>query len=737
MTAEQLLAKMTLQEKAAFCSGADFWHTKAIERLGVPSVMMCDGPHGLRKQEGAGDHLGLNDSIETVCYPTAAAMASSFDCVAMARLGKALGRECQAEGISMLLGPGVNIKRSPLCGRNFEYLSEDPCLAGQMAAAYIRALQEQGVSACVKHLACNNQETLRMTGDSRVDERTLHEIYLPAFEAAVKEGGARSIMCAYNAVNGTFCAENKALLTDVLRDQWDFEGMVVTDWGAVKGRAAGIAAGLDLEMPGSPASTGDELVQAVKDGTLAEADLDRAVLNLLRFILQSTAEQQPGVTIDRDACRRLSRELAGECAVLMKNDGALPLDEGKTVAFIGAFAAQPRYQGAGSSHINVPHAVSAMEAAQGLNVVYAQGYDPTGSADAAALREEAVRVACQADTAVIFAGLTDDDECEGVDRTHMKLPDEQNALIEAITAIHPRTVVVLHGGSPMELPWQDRVQAILCMYLGGEQTGAAAVDLLYGSVNPSGHLAETWPLKMADNPAHLNFPGEEGVATYAEGIFTGYRYYDKKEMDVAYPFGHGLSYTSFSYSNLRADKTQLRDTDMLQVQVDVTNTGSRPGKVVVQLYVRDHESTVRRPIRELKAFEKVLLQPSETATVTFTLDKRAFAYWEPKCSGWYVESGAFELEIGESSRDIRQHITIMVEGTTLLPFIVTETTTIGQLMKHPKGTAFISQMLPAGSSTSGDKTVQAMITDMPLTALVSYGRMTPQQLQGLIQMLNA
>jgi len=315
MTAEQLLAKMTLQEKAAFCSGADFWHTKAIERLGVPSVMMCDGPHGLRKQEGAGDHLGLNDSIETVCYPTAAAMASSFDCVAMARLGKALGRECQAEGISMLLGPGVNIKRSPLCGRNFEYLSEDPCLAGQMAAAYIRALQEQGVSACVKHFACNNQETLRMTGDSRVDERTLHEIYLPAFEATVKEGGARSIMCAYNAVNGTFCAENKALLTDVLRDQWDFDGVVVTDWGAVKGRAAGIAAGLDLEMPGSPASTGDELVQAVKDGTLAEADLDRAVLNLLRFILQSTAEQQPGVTIDRDAFRRLSRELAGECAV--------------------------------------------------------------------------------------------------------------------------------------------------------------------------------------------------------------------------------------------------------------------------------------------------------------------------------------------------------------------------------------------------------------------------------------
>ena len=450
MTAEQLLAKMTLQEKAAFCSGADFWHTKAIERLGVPSVMMCDGPHGLRKQEGAGDHLGLNDSIETVCYPTAAAMVSSFDCVAMARLGKALGRECQAEGISMLLGPGVNIKRSPLCGRNFEYLSDDPCLAGQMAAAYIRALQEQGVSACVKHFACNNQETLRMTGDSRVDERTLHEIYLPAFEAAVKEGGARSIMCAYNAVNGTFCAENKALLTDVLRDQWDFEGVVVTDWGAVKGRAAGIAAGLDLEMPGSPASTGDELVQAVKDGTLAEADLDRAVLNLLRFILQSTAEQQPGVTIDRDACRRLSRELAGECAVLMKNDGALPLDEGKTVAFIGAFAAQPRYQGAGSSHINVPHAVSAMEAAQGLNVVYAQGYDPTGSADAAALREEAVRVACQADTAVIFAGLTDIQHLfRGGRRTARRLLQRLDTLFFKQDRLHSRKLVEIANLFPV------------------------------------------------------------------------------------------------------------------------------------------------------------------------------------------------------------------------------------------------------------------------------------------------
>ena len=747
MNAEQILKEMSLEEKAAFCSGRDFWHTKAVERLGVPSVMMCDGPHGLRKQEGEGDHLGINKSIETVCYPTAAALASSFDRDVMKRLGEALGQECQAENVAMLLGPGLNIKRSPLCGRNFEYFSEDPYLAGEMGAAYVQALQSRGVAACAKHFACNNQETRRMSGSSEVDERTLHEIYLPAFEAVVKKGKTRSIMCAYNAVNGEFCAENKLLLTDILREKWGFDGFVVTDWGAVKGRAKGVAAGLDLEMPGGPTATGEEILEAVKNGELSEAELDKAVLNLLRFVEDSLKQRNPDSVIDRDACRKLARELSGECAVLLKNDDVLPLRDGQKVAFIGEFAAKPRYQGGGSSHINVPHAASAVETA-GDSVVYARGYDAHSEETDTALLDEAVSAAKTAEVAVIFAGLPDAFESEGADREHMRLPKNQNELIKAVTAVNPNTVVVLHGGSPVELPWLDTVPAVLCMYLGGEQVGAAAVELLYGKVNPSGHLAETWPIRLQDNPSYLNFPGEDGVVTYAEGIFVGYRYYDKKEMPVNFPFGHGLSYTSFAYSNLRTDKEKLSDQESVTVSVDVTNTGKVAGKAAVQLYVRDVESTVRRPVRELRDFAKVELQPGETKTLSFILDKRAYAYYEPKVHDFFVESGQFVLEIGESCRDIRLTKSIHVDGTTLIPFTITETTTIGQLMKHPKGAVFIGQMLGRASGPSdaeqaeamgegSEKMMQKMMFEMPLGSLVSYGRMTSKQLRSLIASLNA
>lgn len=746
MNAKDILKELTLDEKAALCSGRDFWHTKAVERLGIPSVMMCDGPHGLRKQEGEGDHLGINESIQTVCYPTASALAASFDREALSRLGHMLGQECQAEHVGMLLGPGLNMKRSPLCGRNFEYFSEDPYLAGELAAAYIQSLQGEGVAACVKHFACNNQETRRMSGSSQVDERTLHEIYLPAFEAAVKKGKTRSVMCAYNAINDTFCAENKMLLTDILREKWGFDGFVVTDWGAVKGKAAGIAAGLDLEMPGSPASTGEELVQAVRNGRLSEAKLDRAVESILQFVLTAAENQKEEAAIDRAACRALARELAGECAVLLKNEGALPIAAGQTVAFIGEFAETPRYQGAGSSHINVLHAVGALETAEGKNVRYARGYDVHSVEIDPALLEEAVRLAAEADVAVIFAGLPTAFETEGADREHMALPSNQNRLIAEVARVNPNTVVILHGGAPVELPWLDQVAAVLCMYLGGEQAGAAAADILFGEVNPSGHLAETWPVKLADNPSHLNFPGEDGVVTYAEGIFIGYRYYDKKEMPVAFPFGHGLSYTDFSYSNLRVDKEKLTDAETLQVQVDVTNTGAVAGKTVVQLYVHDPESSVRRPVRELKGFEKVALQPGETVTATFTLDKRAFAYYEPKCEDWYVESGEFIIEIGQSSRDIRLSKSVQMEGTTVLSFTVTENTTISQLMKHPKGAALIAKMMPAGSGDHSDaaaamgegseKMMRNMMLEMPLGALVSYGRMTSEQLAGLIGTLN-
>lgn len=747
MHAQNLLKEMTLEEKAAFCSGRDFWHTKAIERLGIPSVMMCDGPHGLRKQEGEGDHLGINVSIETVCYPSAAALASSFDRTVMTRLGEALGQECQAENVAMLLGPGLNIKRSPLCGRNFEYFSEDPCLTGQMGAAYVKALQSKGIAACAKHFACNNQETRRMSGSSEVDERTLHEIYLPAFEAVVKDGKARSIMCAYNAVNDTYCAENKTLLTDILRSRWGFDGFVVTDWGAVKDRAKGIASGLDLEMPGNPGALGEEIISAVQNGTLSEEELDRAVLNLLHFVLTSAKQHQPDTEIDRKACRQLARELAAECAVLMKNGDILPLDNEMTVAFIGEFARDPRYQGGGSSHINVPHPIGALEAAKGKSILYARGYDAHSEQTDPQLLAEAIATAQKSDAAVIFAGLPDAFESEGSDRKHLHLPDNQNELITAVTAVNPRTVVVLHGGSPVELPWLDQVPALLCMYLGGEQVGAATVDLLYGTVNPSGHLAETWPLKLEDNPSFLNFPGEDGIVTYAEGIYVGYRYYDKKKAAVNFPFGHGLSYTDFSYSDLRVDKDKITDQESVTVHVDVTNTGSLTGKAVVQLYVQDVESTVRRPVRELRAFDKVTLLPGERKTLHFRLDKRAFAYYEPKIHDFFVESGEFLIEIGENSRDIRLRQSITVEGTTPLTFTITKTSTIGQLMKHPKGAAFIQKMLNSSSGPSdseqaaamgegSEKIMQQMMLEIPLGALVSYGRMTSAQLDALIASLN-
>ena len=747
MNVKEFLQQMTLEEKAAFCSGHDFWHTKAIDRLGVPAVMMCDGPHGLRKQEGEGDHLGINKSIETVCYPTAAALASSFDRDVMKQLGEALGQECQAENVAMLLGPGLNIKRSPLCGRNFEYFSEDPYLAGEMGAAYVQALQSEGIAACAKHFACNDQETLRMSGSSNLDERTLREIYLPAFEAVFKKGKTRSLMCAYNAINGTFCAENKMLLTDILRDEWHSDAFVVTDWGAVKDRAKGIAAGLDLEMPGGPNATGEKIVEAVKAGTLTESDLDKTVLRLLQFVKDCVEQRRPDATIDRDACRRLARKLAGECAVLMKNEGGLlPLKGNQKVAFIGEFADKPRYQGAGSSHINVPHAVSAVKTA-GDTVLYARGYDAHSDTTDEAMLNEAIKAAKKVDVAVVFAGLPDAFETEGADRDHMRLPDNQNELVAAVAAVNPNTVVVLHGGSPVELPWLQSVSAVLCVYLGGEQVGAATVDLLYGKVNPSGHLAETWPIRLQDNPSYLNFPGEEGIVTYAEGIFVGYRYYDKKEIPVNFCFGHGLSYTKFEYGNLKLDKESMTDQETLTVSVDVKNSGSVAGKAAVQLYVRDVESTVRRPIRELRAFEKVALQPGETKTVTFTLDKRTFAYWEPKCHDFFVESGEFVIEIGESSRDIRMSQPVQMEGTTELPFTVTVNTTIGQLLKHPRGKEIIGNMIHSSAMSHADQTdtmgegsermMQSMMLGIQLGALVSYGRLTRKQLKDLIATLNA
>lgn len=764
---ETILSQMTLEEKAQMCSGRDFWKTQDIQRLGVPSVMMCDGPNGLRKQLGQGDHLGINESIQTVCYPTASAMASSFDKELLTELGEALGEECQAEQVGMLLGPGVNIKRSPLCGRNFEYYSEDPYLAGQLAAAYIRGLQSRGVAACVKHFAANNQETRRMSGSSEVDERTLHEIYLPAFEAAVKEGKTRGIMCAYNAVNGTFCAENKELLTDILRKDWGYDGFVVTDWGAVKDRVKGLKAGLDLEMPGSTEGKTEKIVHAVEEGALDETVLDEAVRNVLNFVKTALENQKNyGKTgeLDRDRLRKLSLHFAEESAVLLKNDAlsdgekVLPLNRQQKVVFIGAFAENPRYQGAGSSHVNVAHPVSALECVQGLPVTYAKGYHADDDRTDGELLTEAVRMAKEADAAVIFAGLPEAYESEGFDREHMDLPGNQNELIREIATVQKRTIVVLHGGSSMILPWRDDVSAILNLHLAGDQAGQAAVDLLYGKANPSGKLAETWPLKLEDNPSCLNFPGESGVVSYQEGIFVGYRYYDKKKMEVQYPFGHGLSYTSFEYTRMWADRETMTEKDALHITVRVKNTGNRAGKEVVQLYTGVKGSRVRRPVRELKGFEKIHLEPGEEKDVGFTLDQRSFSYYEPKIHGWFTESGEIVIEAGSSSCDIRLEKTVRMESSMELPLTVNHYTTIGELLGTAKRKAFVGNFMAKmgigqqaeekeqqehnkeqddAMGAGAEKMRLQMMMEMPLNALVSYGVMPEAALDGLIAELNA
>lgn len=582
---EKILQQMTLEEKAQMCSGRDFWRTQDVERLGIPKVMMCDGPNGLRKQIGGSDALGINESIETVCYPTASAVAASFDTELLRELGEILGEECQAEHVGMLLGPGINMKRSPLCGRNFEYFSEDPYLAGKLGASYIKGLQGKGVAACVKHFACNNQETRRLSGSSWVDERTLREIYLPAFEMAVKEGGVRSVMNAYNAINGTFCAENKRLLTDILREEWGYQGFVVTDWGAVKDRVTGLEAGIDLEMPGSMTGKTEAIMEAVEEGSLSMETLNQAVRNVLTFVKESIDNQRETAVFDREQAHVKSGVFEKECAVLLKNDGILPLSKRKKIAFIGAFAESPRYQGTGSSHINVRHAVSALECLDGWEAVYAKGYDADQEDADEELLRQAAEIAKNAEAAVIFAGLPEAYETEGCDRDTMKMPAGQNALIEAVAQVQPNTVVVLHGGSPIELPWLAHVRAVLCMYLGGDQVGRAAVELLCGAANPSGKLAETWPLRLEDNPSFLNFPGEGARVEYREGIFIGYRYYDRKKMAVCFPFGHGLSYTEFAYSGLELDRSQMTEKDCLRVKCRIQNIGKVFGKEAVQLYV--------------------------------------------------------------------------------------------------------------------------------------------------------
>ncbi len=750
---QDLIAQMTLEEKAGLLSGLDFWHTKPVERLGVRSVMVSDGPHGLRKQAQTGDHLGVNESIEAVCFPAACAAAASFDRALFRTLGEALGEECQAEQVAVILGPAVNIKRSPLCGRNFEYLSEDPYLAGEAAAAYTGGVQSKNIGVSLKHFAANNQECRRMSSSSEADERTLREIYFPAFEAAVRKAHAWTVMCSYNRINGVYASENHWLLTDVLRSEWGFDGYVMSDWSATADRVEGIRAGLDLEMPSSNGVRDRLIVDAVRNGTLDEALVDQACERILRVNERYLENAKPDTVWDKEAHDLLSGQLAEECMVLLKNEnGILPLIKGDAVAFIGEFAEKPRFQGGGSSHIHCTRITSALDAARDIaGVRYARGFDVETDTTSDALMAGAVSAAAAARIAVVFAGLPDAYESEGYDRTHMRLPESQNRVIEAVAAANPRTVVVLHNGSPVEMPWLPRVQGVLEAYLGGQAAGRAVVRLLYGDANPSGRLAETFPLKLEDNPSYLFYGGKEKTE-YREGVFVGYRYYDKKKMDVLFPFGHGLSYTDFAYSNLRLSASEITDSDTLTVSVDLTNTGMREGSEAVQLYVSDLESTPMRPLRELKGFEKVALRPNETKTVSFVLERRAFAYYEESIHDWYVESGDFAIEIGRSSRDIALSATVTVHACKALPVVYDRSSILLDIMANPKGRALIdaftqqtAQALGASDDDLPSKAAQEAITGemqtammqyMPLNAAVTFGGVSYEQIDALLAELN-
>ena len=749
-----IVKEMTLEEKAGMCSGKDFWHLKGVERLGIPEVMVSDGPHGLRKQAAEADHLGLNESIKAVCFPTACATACSFDRDLLEEMGERIGDECQAEDLSVILGPAVNIKRSPLCGRNFEYFSEDPYLASQMAAAHIKGVQSKNVGTSIKHFAANNQEHRRMSCSSEVDERTLREIYLAAFETAIKEAKPDTVMCSYNRINGEFASENHWLLTEVLRDEWGFDGYVMSDWGAVNDRVKGLKAGLELEMPASGGTTDKEIVEAVKNGELDEAVLDRAVERILNIVFKFADNRQEG-KFDKEEDHKLAAKIEAESMVLLKNEGVLPLPtQGKKIAFIGKFAEAPRFQGGGSSHINSFKITGALEAAKEVaQVTYAQGYDIKEDVIDQDMLNQAVETAKEADVAVIFAGLPDAFESEGYDRSHMRMPQCQNTLISEIAKVQENVVVVLHNGSPVEMPWADEVKGILEAYLGGQAVGQAEVDVLFGKVNPSGKLAETIPYKLSDNPSYLNFPGDGQTVEYKEGVFVGYRYYDTKEMSVRYPFGYGLSYTTFEYSDLQLSADRIKDTDTLKVTLKVKNTGDRAGKEVVQLYVADKTGSASRPVKELKNFVKVELQPQEEKTVEMELDKRSFAWYNTQIHDWYAASGEYEILAAASSRDIRLKKTVYVESTTELPLHVHMNTTIGELLENPRTKAVIEGMTESliqhmgGSSDEEEESAASeaiskemslkMMENSPLRSMRSFMGMSTEEIQELIVKLQA
>ncbi len=727
-----LIKKMTLEEKAAMCTGASPWTTMPVERLGLPELTVSDGPHGVRRVANVNDLIAA--SLPATCFPTASCMASTWDVDLIHAMGQALAEECIALNVDVVLGPGANMKRTPLGGRNFEYYSEDPFLAGQMAAGFIAGVQSKGVGTSLKHFAANNQEFQRMTISANIDERTLREIYLPAFETAVKKAKPWTVMCAYNKLNGTYCSENHRLLVDILKDEWGFEGFVVSDWGAVHDRVASLKGGLDLEMPGPKERRVKAVVEAVRSGELDEAVLNESMRRILGIVLQA-AETPKGRKFDILGHHALARRIAAEGMVLLKNNGILPLKKPQHIAVIGRAAKEAHFQGGGSSHINptqVDNPIKELQKVTGdAELSYAEGYPADASYDQA-LIDAAVNNARSADVALLYLALPDSKESEGYDRADLDLTPQQVALIKAVTSVQPKTVVILNNGAPVVMSkWIDGTAAVLEGWMMGQAGGGAIADVLYGKVNPSGRLAETFPLRLVDTPAYINFPGGNGEVRYGEGIFIGYRYYDAKELQVLFPFGYGLSYTTFAYSNPRISAATFKDVDGLTVSVDVTNTGKTAGKEVVQIYVHDHKSSLVRPPKELKGFAKVELQPGETKTVTLALDFRAFAYYHPAYKQWISEDGEFDILIGASSADIRCTQTVTLQSTLELPCLLNRESTLRDWMEDPRGkrvfgplfqqmTARMQAAFGGGEGEGAGMDAMGFLMEMPLLSVLHF-----------------
>lgn len=798
----EIIKKMSLEQKAAFVSGYDYWHLEEAPELGLPKIMITDGPHGLRKQKGkdyvepegsskSGGGIGLGNSVPATCFPPAATSSCSWDPELLEAEGEAMGEECLAEKVSTILGPGTNIKRSPVCGRNFEYFSEDPLLAGKCSAAVINGVQSKGVGTSLKHFACNSQEAFRMVLNEVIDERTMREIYLPAFEIAVKEAQPWTIMNSYNRINGTYASQNEWLQEKVLRGEWGFKGLLVTDWGASVDRIPGLKAGTDLEMPTSGPLNTKRIIEAVNNGQLDEEILDKRVDNVVDLILKSKPALEKSHTYDKNEHHKIAQKIAEGSMVLLKNDdNLLPLKDGQKVAVIGEMAKAPRFQGAGSSVINPTMLSNAFEEMEklGVNMTYAQGYyksaptkkDKNRKTDAQ-LVSEAVEAAKACDVAVVFAGLTEEFEGEGYDRPNIEMPENHNALISAVAKANPNTVVVLAGGSVIHMPWINEAKALLNSGLGGQASGTAVANILTGKVNPSGKTSETYPLDFSDNPTYGNYPGGPVTSEHREGIYIGYRYYDKADKEVLFPFGYGLSYTSFKYSDIKLSSNDIKDTDTVTVSFKIKNTGKYDGAEVAQVYVADRESTIYRPVKELRAFKKVFIKAGEEAEVSLELSKRAFAFYNVKLGDWQVETGEFDIMVAASSRDIRLTETITVTSTVeaeipdyraTAPNYYNDVKSIsrddfaavyGELpspeidtskkidiycclndARHTKWGGRLCNLIEKimsgmGSDANGDgKMLAAMATQIPIRNFIamSMGAFSPAQAEGLLKMLN-